>query len=208
VIEVIQKGGPLMWLILLASTVALAVFLERLLHFHRASINVGDLLRGLTNLIRRGDLTEALHECGTTPGPVARVAHAVILRNELPRAELRDVAQEAGQLEIPKLERNLGLLAAIAYVTPLIGLLGTLIGLLETFQMIDARNAGATAGDVAAGVYGSLLASAASLAVAIPAFLALSFLSARVNGFLRDMERAGIELLAVFDDARRVPRKK
>lgn len=207
-IEVIQKGGPLMWLILLGSIVALAVFLERLLHFHRASVNVGDLLRGLTNLLRRGDQAEALHECATTPGPVARVAHAVILRSELPRSELRDVAQEAGQLEVPKLERNLGLLAAIAYVTPLLGLLGTLLGLLDTFQIIDARDAGATAGDVAHGVYWSLLTSAASLAVAIPAFLAHSFLSARVNGFLRDMERAGIELLAVFDDAARKAKTK
>lgn len=191
-----------MWIVLICSTTALGVFFERLLFFHRASVNVGDLLRGLSNILRKGDFAEALHECASTPGPVARVAHAIILRHELPRTELRDVAQEAGQLEAPNLERNLPLLAAVAYVTPLLGLLGTLLGMLQTFQIISAQGGNATATDIAEGVYWSLLTSAAALTVAIPAFVAHSFLSARVNDFLRDMERAGIELLNVLDDLR------
>ncbi|GAB4166321.1 MAG: MotA/TolQ/ExbB proton channel family protein [Terrimicrobiaceae bacterium] len=201
-IELVQKGGPIMWLILVCSVTTLAVFLERSLHFHRASINVGDLLRGLGTILRKRDFAEALQECAATPGPVARVAHAVILRHDLPRQELRDVAQEAGQLEIPRLERNLPLLATVAYVTPLLGLLGTVLGLLQTFQIITAQGGGATAIDISEGVYWSLLTTAASLAVAIPSFVAYSFLSARVNDFIRDMERAGIELLAVMDTLR------
>ncbi len=201
-IDLMQKGGPLMWVILVCSVAALGVFLERIVAFHRASINTGDMLRGLASVLRRGDFAEALHECAATPGPVARVAHAVILRHELPRNELRDVATEAGQLEVPKLERNLPILAAMAYMTPLIGLLGTVLGLLQTFQSISVQGGNSTATDIAAGVYTSLLSSAAALAVAIPAFLAYGFLSSRVNDFLRDMERAGIELLAVLDEVR------
>lgn len=201
-LDLIQKGGPIMWLVLLCSVIALGIFLERLFFFHRASTPVSDLIRGLANILRKGNFGEALQECAATPGPVARVAHAIILRHELPRSELRDVATEAGQLEVPRLERNLPFLAAIAYTTPLLGLLGTLIGLLQAFELIAAQGGNITTTDIAAGVYGSLLAAAAALVVAIPAFLAHSYLSARVNDFLRDMERAGIELLAVLDGLR------
>src|SRR5262245_29185561 len=134
--ELIQRGGPMMWLVLLCSITALGIFFERLVYLHRASIHVDDLLRGLSNLLRRENYAEALQECASTPGPVARVAHAIILMHQRCRAELRQIAEEAATLELPKLERNLPLLATIAYVTPLIGLLGTLLGLLDAFQQI------------------------------------------------------------------------
>ncbi len=201
-LDLLQKGGPLMWLIVLCSVTAVGVFLERLFTLHRATIPVGDLLRGLASILKSGNYAEALEECASTPGPVARVAHAIILRHDAPRAELRDIAQEAGQLEVPKLERNLPLLATVAYSTPLLGLLGTLLGLIAVFQAIAAQGGYATAADVADGVYESLLTSASSLAVAIPAFVAHGYLSARVNSLIHDMERAGIELLSILDAAR------
>ncbi len=197
-----------MWLIVLCSVVALAIFLERLLYLHRASIAVGDLLRGLSNILRKGDYAEALQECATTPGPVARVAHAVVLRHDAPRSDLKEIAEEAGQLEIPKLERNLPLLATIAYATPLLGLLGTLLGLLDAFQRIASQSGYATAADIADGVYQSLLTSASSLAVAIPAFVAYSYLSSRVNGLIHDIERAAIEIMAILDEKRQPASRK
>jgi len=207
-LELLQKGGPLMWLIVLCSVVALAVFLERLLYLHRATIAVGDLLRGLSNILRKGDYAEALQECATTPGPVARVAHAVVLRHDAPRSDLKEIAEEAGQLEIPKLERNLPLLATIAYATPLLGLLGTLLGLLDAFQRIASQSGYATAADIADGVYQSLLTSASSLAVAIPAFVAYSYLSSRVNGIIHDIERVAIEIMAILDEKRQPTSRK
>lgn len=191
-----------MWILVLCSVTAVGIFLERLFSLHRASIPVGEMLRGLANILRKENYAEALQECATTPGPVARVAHAVILRHGAPRAELRDIAQEAGQLEVPKLERNMPLLSTIAYGTPLIGLLGTIIGLLNTFQEIAQQSGYATATDIADGVYEALLTTAGSLAVAIPAFIAYSYLSARINGLIHDMERAGIEILAILDEVR------
>lgn len=192
-----------MWVIVLCSIVATGAFFERLLYLHKASIPTSDLLRGLANLLHKENYAEAIQECAGTAGPVARVAHAVILRHDAPRGELRDIAQEAGQLEVPKLERNLALLATIAYITPLLGLLGTLLGLLEAFEQIRAESGYATAIDIAGGVYESLLTAAASLAVAIPAFVAYSYLSARVNRLIHDMERVGIEILIILDDVRR-----
>jgi len=197
-LELVQKGGPLVWLILLCSITALGVFSERLLSLHRSSINTGDFFRGLANLLRRGNYAEALQECAGSPGPVPRVLHAVILKHGSPRAELREIAQEAGQLEIPRLERNLALLGTIAYATPLIGLLGTILGLLNAFQQISAHGGYATASEIAGGVYESLLTSAAALTVAIPAFVAHSYLSARVNAALHDIERAAIETIEIL----------
>lgn len=200
--DLLQKGGPVMWLLLLCSITAAGVFFERLLYLHKASIPVSDLLRGLANILRKENYAEALQECAGTPGPVARVAHALILRHGAPRSELREVAQEAGQLEVPKLERNLALLNTIAYLAPLLGLLGTLLGLLTAFEEIASQSGYATATDISEGVYESLLTAAVSLVVAIPAFVALSYLSARVNSLIHDMERAGIEVLAILDEVR------
>lgn len=196
--ELVQKGGPLMWLILACSMTALGVFLERLFFFHRASFHTGDFLRGLANLLHSDNRAEAIQECAATPGPVPRVLHAMLLRPDASREELRDIAQEAGQLEVPRLDRNLALLGTIAYATPLVGLLGTILGLLTAFQQITMHGGYATAAEIAGGVYESLLTSAAALTVAIPAFVAHSYLTARVNGVLHDIERAAIEMLEIL----------
>ncbi len=84
-----------MWPILACSVISIAVFAERLFYFHRATIHVGEFLKGLSNLIRRRNFAEALHESAGTPGPVARVIHAAIIRHDAPRSELRDIVQEA-----------------------------------------------------------------------------------------------------------------
>jgi len=199
-LELLQKGGPLMWLILLCSITALGVFAERILYLHRASIHTGDFLRGLANLLRKKNFSEAVQECAGTPGPVPRVLHAMLLRHSAPRAELREIALEAGQLEVPRLERNLALLGTIAYATPLLRLLGTILGLMSAFQQISAHGGYATAAEIASGVYESLLTSAAALTVAIPAFVAHSYISARVNDVLHDIERAAIETIEILNE--------
>lgn len=200
-LEYIQKGGPLMWLILLCSIISVGVFLERLTYVHRATIRVGEFLRGLANLIRRRNFAEALHECAGTPGPVARVIHAAIIHHHAPRSELKEIVQEAGQLEVPKLERRLGLLATIAFVTPMIGLLGTVSGLIDAFAVLS-QSGFATSTDLAAGIYKSLLNTAAGIVVAIPSAVAYAFLSSRVNRLMYDMERAGIEIVNLITEKR------
>jgi biopolymer transport protein ExbB len=92
VIDYIQKGGLLMWPILGCSIISIAIFAERLFYLHRATIHVGEFLKGLSNLIRRRNFAEALHESAGTPGPVARVIHSAIIRHDAPRSELRDIS--------------------------------------------------------------------------------------------------------------------
>ena len=137
---------------------------------------------------------------------MARVIHAAIVRHEAPRAELKEIVQEAGQLEVPKLERRLTMLATIAYVAPMVGLLGTVTGLIDAFLALSS-NAGsvATTADISTGIYKSLLTTAAGLVVAIPSSLAFSFLSSRVNTLMHDMERAGIEIVNLLTETPAAP---
>jgi biopolymer transport protein ExbB len=199
-IDYMQKGGPLMWLILVCSVVSIAVFAERLLYFHRATIDLGEFFQGLSNLVRKRNLAEARVECQTTSVPVTRVIHAALIRHQLPRTELREIVQEAGQLEVPRLERNLGMLIAIGYICPLIGLLGTVTGLIQAFVQLSANNGYATLADVSGGIYQSLLTTAAGLVVTIPTILGYCYLSARLNALLHDMERAGIEVVNLLSE--------
>lgn len=200
--ELISKGGPLVWLLMACMGFAVAIFLERLAYFHRASMNVGEFLAGLAALIRRRNFAEALQECVATRVPAGRVVHAALLRHHAPREQLKEIVQEAGQLEVPRLERYLTILNAIAHAGPLIGLLGTVIGLLDSFTNLSSANGITTPAEVARGVYQSLVTSALGLVVAIPAYLFYAFLSARSQSIMHDLERAGVEIVNLIEDAK------
>ena len=110
--------------------------------------------------------------------------------------------QEAGQLEVPRLETHLSLLGTVAQVCPLIGLLGTVTGLIRAFTTVSAQGGFVTANALSYGIYQSLLTTAGGLAVAVPAYVAHNYLSTRVNFLLHDMERAGIEIVNLLVDQR------
>lgn len=200
--ELISKGGPLIWLLLACLVFSGAVFLERLSYYHRASMNVGEFLAGLASLIRRKNYAEALQECVATRVPAGRVIHAALLRHEVKREHLKEIVQEAGQLEVSRLERYLGILNAIAHVGPLIGLLGTMLGLLDSFTNLSSASGAMTPAEVAKGVYQSLVTSALGLVVAIPAYLFYAFLSAKARSLMHDLERCGIEIVNIIEDNR------
>jgi biopolymer transport protein ExbB len=201
-LDLLSKGGPLVWLLLCCLVLSVAVFMERLSYFHRASMNIGEFLAGLASLIRRKNYAEALQECVATRVPVGRVLHAALLRHNSSREQLKEIVQEAGQLEVPRLERYLSVLSGIAHAAPLIGLLGTIAGLIETFTQLNNVNGYATPADVARGVYQSLITSALGLVVAIPSYLFYAFLAAKARHQMHDLERAGIEIVNILEDNR------
>lgn len=201
-LDLIFKGGPFVWLQLCCLALAMAIFLERVAYFHRASMNVGEFLSGLSSLIRRKNYAEALQECVATRVPAGRVLHAALLRHQSPREQLKEIVQEAGQLEVPRLERYLSVLNGIAHIAPLIGLLGTICGLIETFTQLNAANGFTTTAEVAKGVYQSLITSAIGLVVAIPCYLFYAFLSAKSRHLMHELERAGIEIVNILEDNR------
>ncbi len=201
-LDLLSKGGPLVWLLLCCLVLSVAVFMERLSYFHRATMNIGEFLAGLASLIRRKNYAEALQECVATRVPVGRVLHAALLRHHSSREQLKEIVQEAGQLEVPRLERYLSVLSGIAHAAPLIGLLGTIAGLIDVFTKLNEINGYATPADVARGVYQSLIASALGLVVAIPSFLFYAFLAAKARHQMHDLERAGIEIVNILEDNR------
>ena len=203
--DLITKGGPLIWLLLGWSIITIAIFFERLFYFHRAKIDVGDFLHGLRNLIRNRAYSEAMYECAGTPGPVARVIHSAVRRYPQPRSELKEIVQESGQLEVPKLEKYLAVLLSVAYVAPLIGLLGTVLGLVDTFVQINATGGFSTVAEISKGLYESLISSAAGMMVAIPAFVFYAYLRAYATTLMHDMESAGIEIVNTICDLRDAP---
>src|SRR3954466_2813342 len=134
----VANGGPVLWVILFASAVAVLVFIERFLHCHRAQINSMEFLNGVRNVLKRDNVVEALSICDATPGPVARLVKVAILNRERGRDGVRESLEEAGLVEIPPLEDKLNLLATIAQIAPLLGLLGTVLGFIHIFNELQA----------------------------------------------------------------------
>ena len=197
------KGGVLMWLIALCSVVAAGIFLERLLHYHRNTIQANEFVKGIINALRRNALVEALSICEETPGPVARVVKAAITKYDRSRDEIQDAIEEVGLTEVPLLEKNLVGLATVAHIAPLIGLLGTVVGFISCFRTIAHIGSYVHVGDVADGVWMALLCTAAGLAVAIPAYVAYNYLVSCVDGLVLDMERGATEIVGFLTSSER-----
>jgi biopolymer transport protein ExbB len=198
--EVFKLGGPVMWVIFLGSVVAVGVFVERAYFYHRCGIRIDIFLRGVFQLLRQNKFKEALERCDEAYGPAVRVVQSAILKRNLPKHELREIVQEVAQLQMPRLEANLSLLATIGYISPLLGLLGTVTGMINTFRTMNASLGATPISQLAGGIWESLITTAAGLVVAIPCYVAFNYLTARLNAIVTDMERSGIETLQILFD--------
>src|ERR1039457_3106486 len=195
--EMLSKGGPVLWLLLLVSAVGVAVFIERFLYCHRAQINSTEFLNGVRTVLKRNNIVEALSICDATPGPVARLVKIAILNRDQGRERVRESLEEAGAAEGPRLEAKLNLLATIAQLAPLIGLLGTVLGFIQTFGRLQEAGLNAHIGQLSNGIWQALVCTAAGLAVAIPAHAAYNYLVSRINSIVLDLERAATEIVQI-----------
>lgn len=190
-----------MYLIILCSIVALAVVIERLYHLHRARIDSDKFMESISNTLRRNRVMEAIDLCEKTPGPVAHIIKAGILKHDRSRTEIKEAIEDAGICEVPRLEKNLGALATIAHISPLLGLLGTVTGMVRAFQIIQEKATSlhlVSPGDLAGGIWEALITTAAGLIVAIPTFVAYNYLVSRVKGFILEMERTTTDLINIL----------
>lgn len=190
-----ERGGPVMWLLLFLSIIAIVVFMERALFLHRGQIRSTEFVSGIKNILRKRRLVEALTLCEETPGPVASVVKAGLLHYEDGEAKMKFAIQEAALVEIPMLERRVGAIAAIAQAAPLLGLLGTVLGMITTFGLIHAEGPYVNASVLSGGIWQALLTTAAGLAIAVPCHLAYHFLTGRVRALVHDMEWVGNEIM-------------
>jgi biopolymer transport protein ExbB len=194
-ISLLTNGGPMIWVILIAAAVATTVFIERWLLYHRAQINSTEFLNGVRNVLKRENVLEAVSICDATPGPIARLVKVAILNRERGREGVREALEEAGLLEVPQLEERLNLLATITQIAPLMGLLGTVLGLINIFEAMQAAGPYAHVSEMAGGVWEALVCTAAGLALAIPCYAGYNYLVNRVNSIVLDMEQSATDIL-------------
>ncbi len=203
--EFMQKGGPIMWPILLCSVVAFAIVVERLLALRREQIDTKSFMEQISKSLKRNKVMEALELCERTHGPIANILKAGILKHDRPRNEVREAIEDASIHEIPRLEKNLPVLATVAHIAPLLGLLGTVTGMVAAFQVIQSKATNVNPvnpGDLAGGIWEALLTTVFGLCVAIPTLVTYNYLVSRVDGFVLDMERSATDLLNILGEKR------
>ncbi|MBN1405883.1 MAG: MotA/TolQ/ExbB proton channel family protein [Candidatus Omnitrophica bacterium] len=200
-LEMIVKGGPIMYPIVLCSIIALAIVIERIFHLHRAKIDTKKFMDEISDKLKRNRIMEAVNMCENTPGPIAHILKAGILKHDRPKEDIKESIEEAGLYEIPRLEKNLPVLSTIAQVSTLLGLLGTVCGLVQCFQVIQEKSTSlnpVSPGDLAGGIWQALLTTVAGLSVAIPTYVAYNYLTNKVDGFVLDMERSATDLVNIL----------
>lgn len=203
--EMIQKGGPMMYLIILCSVIAFGIVIERMYNLNKARIDANRFMDEIINVLKRNKIIEAIEMCNKVPGPIAHIVKAGILKHDRSKAEIKEAVEEAAQLEIPRLEKHMPVLATIAHISPLMGLLGTVTGMIKSFQVIQQKALAmvpVNPGDLAGGIWEALLATLAGLSVAIPTYVAYNYLTSQIDNLVYDMEHSATDLVNLLTSRR------
>ncbi|MFH1406706.1 MAG: MotA/TolQ/ExbB proton channel family protein [Candidatus Omnitrophota bacterium] len=202
-LDFVVRGGPIMIPIVLCSVTALAIVIERFYQLRSAKIDTSDFMEKISTTVKRNKIMEALDICDKTPGPIAHIVKAGILKHDRSRAEIKEAIEDAGVHEVPPLEKRMGMLATIAHISPLLGLLGTVTGMVRCFQIIQAKSTSlhpVSPGDLAGGIWEALITTVAGLVVAIPTIVAYNYLVGQIENFVLDMERSATDLVNLLTE--------
>lgn len=192
--QYLVKGGILMVPILLCSVVGLAVFFERLWTLRLERNIPRELLRRTEDLVRRGLIEDALALCRRSRSPTGRVLQAALKNAGLGREAIKESVQEVGRREAAHLERYVGVLGTVANVSPLLGLLGTVSGMIKAFTVISVQGVGNPA-SLAGGISEALITTAAGLTVAIPTFVAYRYFIGKTDRLVLELEQHAIHFV-------------
>jgi biopolymer transport protein ExbB len=195
----LKQGGVLMVPILAFSVVALTVFIERVVALRGGRVIPRDFLQLVRRKVREGRAPEALTLCEGNRSAASVVVAAGLRHAGRARDVIKEAFEEVGRIEVTHLGRFVEVLGTIAAVTPLLGLLGTVVGMIDVFRTVVAE-VGDAAGPVnpaslASGIWAALMTTAAGLSVAIPAFLGYKYLLSRVDRLAIEMEEVCLDLL-------------
>jgi len=189
------KGGPLMWPILLCSMISITIILERFYHFYQQRIRIPNIFSRVKNLLKDGKTDEALKLCESTSEPVAHILAIGIHIRHRTLEEKEKLISRAGSKIIRQLERNLRGLAIIGNIAPLLGLLGTVTGMIRVFMKIQELGSRVDAQVLAGGIWEALITTAAGLFVAIPTLVAYHYFEGRVDNTASSMKDVAVELI-------------
>lgn len=198
--EYMEKGGPVMWPLLVFSIMGVAFSIERFFALRKAQINVNEFLAKIRKaLMVNRSLRDAVKICEQYRGPVASIMKAGLLKFGQPKEDVEKTIENAALFEMGRLERGLNVLATTANVAPLLGFLGTVAGMINSFDAL-AKQGLSNPGAVAAGISEALITTATGLIIAIPIQLAYNYFATRINKFVRDIETATNMLIETFSE--------
>jgi biopolymer transport protein ExbB len=201
--DLIAKGGWVMVPILLGSVAALALVLERAWYFWKVRLDAKTFSEGIFSLVAKGGMKEAAEICGRTPHPLAKVFKAGLEHAEEGTDEIDRVMEREGGRQVEQAERNLNYLVVVVGVEPLLGFLGTILGLIQAFRAWEKYSESVTVSMLAGGIYQAMITTAAGLCVAIPYFIVYNIFLSRVNRIAQDLNHYGDEFVSVLAKAAR-----
>ncbi|MBL9105749.1 MAG: MotA/TolQ/ExbB proton channel family protein [Myxococcales bacterium] len=210
--ELFKQGGPLMWAILAASIVGVGVFFERLWSTQRSRVLPRAFVDRIRALVAKGKVNEALLLCEENGSSIALIMAAALRAYEhsTSRAEIKEAVEEVGAREVALMDRNVEIVGTVATISPLLGLLGTVVGMIQVFrQFVEAYASGAVGPDTfAQGIWQALITTAYGLVVAIPVLLLYRFLQGRTVRIVGEMEEDAMGIVNLLEDARRAARSE
>jgi biopolymer transport protein ExbB len=196
--EYVVRGGVVMVPIGLCSVLAFAIIVERLWNLRRKRVLHFDILNHIEKLLREQKIPEATTLCKRHETPMTRILLVAILNHDRPRAEIKEMIEDYGRQEVPILERYLTTLGTIASISPLLGLLGTVVGLLRVFEAMSQEGAVPHAAMLSGGIHNALITTVAGLCVAIPSLVAYNYFTRRAEGLILEVERISLRLLNIL----------
>ena len=198
--DIFAKGGPITWLIFFIGLICFVLVVERFLNLRRAQIDAQDFLPGVINNLRNQGAREAISICDETPGPSAHIVRAAIERRKGGKQEMMYATQEASLSELPRLERNMKALMTIVHVAPLLGLLGTVVGLIGMFRKMETKGV-MNIGEMAPYIWSSLISTSAGLCVAVAGYFFYNLFRHQIDNILIDMEKSAAEIIYFLTQA-------
>jgi biopolymer transport protein ExbB len=198
------KGGYVMYPIVFCSVAALAIFLERVWFLQRGRIIPPGFLRLVRRLVSEGKVGEANAICEQNISSIATILAAGVRVHGKPREVIKEAIEDAGRHELANLERYMGALATIAGVATLLGLLGTITGMISVFQRVS-ESVGLDMEErtrlLSGGIWEALITTAAGLVIAVPTIVAHSYLSSKISAMVLEMEAEAMQLLDLLEAA-------
>ena len=201
IFDFLSRGGVLMIPIALGSVIALAIFLERIWSLQESSVIPPGLVDRVLGRVERADVAGARDDCLKSSSPMGRVLLAGLDAAGRPRQDMKSVLEETGKREMSRMERYIEALGTTASVEPLLGLLGTVFGMIKVFQkvVVTSRQGAVDPSELANGIWQALITTAAGLCVAIPAFIGYRYLLSRTAGHAVEMEEGALKLVDALD---------
>lgn len=202
IIDLILDSWPIMLPLFILSIIAVYIWVERYLAIQKASKIDGSFMTSLKNNVTQGNLDEAKTLCATSDTPVGRMLHKGISRLGRPLDDISTSIENVGKLEVSNMEKNLSILATISGAAPMIGFLGTVIGMMNTFHKMAAgsETSGVEIGDLSEGIMYAMTTTVAGLVVGIIAYLGYNLLVAKVDKVVHKMEDASIEFMDLLNE--------